>query len=139
MRWERTATTISSASPEAVWRVLVDGPHWARWNERAAWMWVEQSLVPGNLVTIKPKHGRQTAYVIDEVLEGRRLALRLTFGPVAALRLSWTLEPASDGTRLEGRVAIDGIAASFLVKKMAQRAAAAMLADLVRLAACALE
>lgn len=135
MQWESTASVIADSPPDAVWRVLADGPRWAEWNERVAWLWIETSLAPGNLVTIKPTSGRQTAYVIEDAVPQRRLVLRLTFGPVAALRLTWTLAPHDGGTRIDASIAITGIAARLLVKKMAERAAAVLPANLERLAA----
>ncbi|MFN2459282.1 MAG: SRPBCC family protein [Candidatus Velthaea sp.] len=134
MNWERTAATDASAAPGAVWRTLLDGRRWSEWNAAAEWMVVEDGLVPGRHVTIKPKRSRQTAFTLEAAIPERLFAIRVTFGSLAALRLRWTLDPAGPGTRIGQTVAISGVAAAVLLKKRAEKIAAAMPHDLERLA-----
>ncbi len=134
MEWERTATAQSSAAPEAVWRVLIDGPRWNEWNPNVEWMWIETNIVPGALATIKPKGIRQTAFVIESAVPQRHLVFRLTIGPVAIMRGAFTLEPDGEGTHIEMTTSITGPAAGFLLKKSAEKIAAAMPENLERLA-----
>jgi len=131
----RTAEVHASAAPAAVWAVLVYGPLWGEWNPEIAWMWVDEALTPGAYLTIKPRRGRQTAYVIEDVVVDRRFAIRLQFGPAAQLRLTWTLEPAGEGTSIVQTIQTSGFAAGWLVRKRAERLAAAMPDVLARLAA----
>lgn len=128
------ASAHSSAAPQVVWDVLIDGPRWSFWNPGVEWMWIEGAPAPGALATIKLKGVRQTAVVIEEILAPQRFAIRLTVGPVARLDLSWSLEPQGTGTRIDSRVTIDGPAAGFLLRRTAVRVAAAMPASLARLA-----
>lgn len=132
--WARSATATSSAPSQAVWDVLLDGRRWSFWNPGVEWMWIEGEPVPGTLATVKFKRMRQTAVVIEEIVAPHRLSLRLTVGPVARLRVTWTLSEHDLGTRIESRVAIEGIASGMLLKRSAARVAAEMPASLARLA-----
>lgn len=139
MRWEHTATADVEAAPGAVWRTLLDGRRWSRWNPAVEWMVIEGGLEPGRHVTVKPARARQTAFTLEDAVPNRCLALRLTFGPVAALRVRWSLLPSGTGTRIAQTVAISGVAAGLLLKKTAENIAAAMPHDLERLARCSTE
>jgi len=130
-----THEILAAADPLAVWAVLVDGPRWGEWNADVAWMWVDESLAPGAYLTIKPKRGRQTAYVIEDVVPQRRFAIRLQFGPAAQLRRTWTLVPESAGTRIVQTIETSGFAAGWLVQKRAERLAAKATQTLATLAA----
>lgn len=135
MRWERTAGVSAAAPPERVWSELLDGRRWSLWNPGVEWMTVEGGLAPGRLVTVKPRRGPQTAFRIEAVVPLRVLALVVTFGPVAALRLRWELSPDAAGTAIAQTVAIDGPLAGLLLRRTAQRIADAVPANLDRLAA----
>jgi hypothetical protein len=133
MNWERRATATSPASPEAVWRRLLDGRRWAEWNPGVQWMTVEGQLARGAVVTLKPKGAPQTAMSVEEVTELALLALVVTFGPVATMRLRWELAPAGGGTALAQTVAIGGLLAGPLLRRAAERIAGGMTASLERL------
>jgi len=137
--WERTETVLSAAPPQAIWDILLDGRRWSFWNPSVEWMWLEGDPVPGTLATIKLRRVRQTAFVIEEAVAPQRFALGLTIGPVARLRLSWTLAAHIGGTRIEAGVSIAGIAAGLLLRRPAERVAQALPGHLERLAARALE
>ncbi|GAC1546963.1 MAG: hypothetical protein NVS2B17_30750 [Candidatus Velthaea sp.] len=137
MTWEDAASVTAAAGPAAVWSLLLDGRRWSEWNPGVQWMVIEGPLEPGNLLTMKPKGAPQTAFRIEQVVPERRLGLLLTFGPMAALRLGWTLEAVAAGTRIDQTIAIDGFAAGLLLKKTAGKIAATMPQNLARLAACA--
>ncbi len=134
MRWERTAGASSAAPPERVWHVLLDGRRWSQWNPGVEWMTVERALEQGGLVTMKPKGGRQTAFRIEGVVPERLLALVVTFGPVAAMRLRCELAPEAGGTTIVQTVGISGPLAGLLLRRTAQRIGDAMPASLERLA-----
>jgi uncharacterized protein YndB with AHSA1/START domain len=133
MTWERTAAATSAAAPERVWEVLLDGLRWSRWNHGVEWMLLEGAPEPGTRLTMKPKGAPQTAFRIEAVVPARLLALVVTFGPVAALRLRWELAPAGDGTAIVGTVGIAGPLAGLILRRAAQRIAEAMPANLQRL------
>jgi hypothetical protein len=139
MTWQRTASAVSAAPPQAVWDVLLDGRRWSFWNPGVEWMWLEGDPAPGTLATFKLTRVRQTALVIEEAAPPHRFVLRLTVGPVARLQLTWTLAAHGAGTRVEAAVAIAGIAAGLLLKRSAERIAQAIPAHLERLAARASE
>jgi uncharacterized protein YndB with AHSA1/START domain len=134
MRWERTAGASSAAPPERVWDVLLDGPRWSLWNPGVEWMTLEGPLGPGTLLTMKPKGGPQTAFRVEAVLPQRLLALVVTFGPVASMRMRWQLEPLAGGTAIVQTVGIGGPLAALLLRRTAERIAAAIPANLERLA-----
>lgn len=98
-------------------------------------MTVEGPLQRGTVVTFKPKGAPQTASRVEDIVPERRLALVVTFGPVAALRLTWELTPGEEGTSLAQRVAIEGPLAGLLLRRAAERIAGGMEANLERLAA----
>jgi uncharacterized protein YndB with AHSA1/START domain len=129
------AVASTEASPERVWERLADGMHWRDWSPSTDWMVAEGPLEPGGVVTIKRKRGRQTAYRIEEADAPHRLALLLTFGPVASLRLAWTLEADGGGTRIRQTIEIGGRLRRWLTSPQARRGAAAWGDDPARLAA----
>ena len=139
MRWGYTVSALCSAPPAAVWDVLLDGRRWSFWNPGVEWLWLEGKAEPGTLATIKFKRVRQTALVIEEALSPQRFALALTVGPVARMRLTWTLAPQGAGTHIEAAVAVGGVAAGLLLKRPAKRIAQALAGHLERLAARACE
>jgi hypothetical protein len=139
MTWEYSASAISTAPPQAVWDVLLDGRRWSFWNPGVEWMWLEGAIEPGTLVTIKLKRVRQTALVIAEAVPPQRFALVLTIGPVARLRVTWALAPQAAATRIDAAVAISGFAAGLLLKRSAQRVAQALPGHVERLAVRACE
>lgn len=139
MTWEQTVAAASAASPERVWAVLLDGRRWSDWNRGVQWMTVEGPLAPGTVVTMKPVRAPQTAMRIEAAVAERLLALVVTFGPAATLRMRWDLTPRDAGTELAHTVAISGPLAGLLLRRTAERIAAAAPANLERLAAHAAE
>jgi uncharacterized protein YndB with AHSA1/START domain len=137
--WEATASAHAEASPERVWAVLLDGRRWSRWNAGVEWMVLEGEPVAGTVVTTKPRGAPQTALRIEEAVPARRLALLLTIGPLAALRLRWELQPRDGATEIVQTVATSGPLAATLVQRAARRIAGGMAQNLVRLAALARE
>ena len=134
MIWESSASILIAASPAVVWNALLDGRNWGRWNPGVQWMVVEDEIAPGKLLTVKPKGAPQTAFTIADVTPQANLAIRVTVGPLATMRLHWTLVPLTGGTRLDQTVAISGVAARLLLKKVASKIATAMPDNLERLA-----
>lgn len=139
MTWERSAGAGSAAPPERLWQVLLDGRRWSLWNHDVEWMTLEGPPVPGTVVTIKPKRMRQTALRIEQAVEGRLLALVLTFGPLATLRLRWDIAAESGGSTIVQTVAIAGPLADLFLRKAAQRISEEMQPALQRLAVRATE
>jgi uncharacterized protein YndB with AHSA1/START domain len=137
MRWESTAGASSAAPPARVWRVLLDGRRWNRWMPAVEWMVVEGPPQAGGLLTMKPKGLRQTAFRIEELEPERLLALIVTIGPVAALRLRWQLEQQGEGTAIVHTVAISGPLAGPLLGRAGRKIATAMPQVLERLAVAA--
>jgi uncharacterized protein YndB with AHSA1/START domain len=135
MTWERTAEASSAAPPHRVWEVLLDGRRWSLWNHGVQWMTLEGPLEPGTVLTMKPKRAPQTASRIEAAVPDRLLALVVTFGPVATMRLRWELAPAGGGTSIVQTIAISGPLAGLLLRRAAENIAAAMPANLERLAA----
>jgi hypothetical protein len=132
-----SASVVAAAAPEAVWACLVDAAAWRDWAEGTAWVVFEGPPAAGTYATIKPLRGRQTAYRIHAAAAPSLFVLELTFGPLAALRLSWTVVPAAGGATIAATVEVGGLLAGMLVGRMAARAAAVLPANLERLGALA--
>lgn len=122
-----------------MWDSLVDAAAWRDWAEGVAWVVFEGPVVAGTYVTIKPSRGRQTAYRIAAAVPPGLLVLELTFGPLATLRLTWNVVPRAGGSTISETIEATGPLAGLLVMRMAERAAAAMPANLTRLGALAAE
>jgi hypothetical protein len=129
-----TSVAHSDAGPERVWAVLTDGLRCRHWSPATEWILIEGPLAPGTVVTVKRKRARQTAYRIEAAEAPRRLALALTFGPVASLHLSWTLEPDGTGTLIRQTIETAGGLRRWLTNPQARRGAVAWRDDPVRLA-----
>jgi len=129
-----TAVAHASAEPERVWERLVDGLHWRDWSPATDWMVVEGPLEPGTVVTIKRKRGRQTAFRVETADPARTLALVLTFGPAAQLRIAWTLEAEGGGTLIRQTIETAGRLRRWLTNPQARRGANAWGGDPARLA-----
>lgn len=129
-----TAVAQSAAAPLAVWERLSDGLRWREWSLATDWMVAEGGLAPGSIVTIKRKRGRQTAFRVEAAEPGQRLALLMTFGSAARLRLAWTLEPVDGGTRITQTIESGGRLRRWLTDPLARRGAAAWREDPQRLA-----
>ncbi|HZX67847.1 MAG TPA: SRPBCC family protein [Candidatus Elarobacter sp.] len=139
MRWESTAGASSAAAPAEVWGVLLDGRRWSEWNPGVEWMVIEGPVEPGTLLTMKPKGVRQTAFRVEAAEPERLLALVVTVGPVASLRLRWELARQAGGSAIVQTVLISGPLAGPLLGRVAHRIAAAMPSILERLAARAVQ
>jgi uncharacterized protein YndB with AHSA1/START domain len=134
MSWERTAEATCTAPPERIWSVLLDGRHWNAWNPGVQWMTLEGPPEPGTVVTVKPKGAPQTAFRIESAVPNRLLALELTIGPLATLRLRWELRTSERGTTIAGSAATSGPLAGLLLSRVARRIGDALDANLARLA-----
>jgi len=130
-----TAVAHADADPQRVWERLVDGRRWGEWSPATDWMVAEGALEPGNFVTIKRKRGRQTAFRIEAAQAPHRLALLLTFGPAARLRIAWTLEAEGHGTLIRQTIESGGRLRRWLTDPQARRGAVAWSDDPARLAA----
>jgi len=133
MHWESTSSVESDAPAGAVWDAFLDGRRWSFWNDRFEWMWLEGALARGSFATLKLRGSRQTAFVIDDVVPGRRLVLRTTFGPVARVRLILEVEELANGSRITYSVIVDGILRGLAVKMIGRRLADGAPAALARL------
>ena len=128
-----------SAPPEAVWAVLACVECWKVWMPGVRWAVLEGALERGAYVTIKPDHGRQTAYRVDVADAAVALALGLTFGPLASLRLTFALIPRNAATCVVYTAQTAGPLRMLLVAKRARRAHAdaRLMLEGLKAAACA--
>ena len=129
-----SAEARSASAPEAVWARLIDGMRWPEWSPASDWMVVDELLEAGQYVTIKRKRGRQTAYRIEQADPAERLALLLTIGSAARLRIAWTLTPDAGGTLILQTIESDGPLRRWLTDPLARKAARTLDADPARLA-----
>jgi hypothetical protein len=129
-----TAVARSAAAPEIVWERLIDGLRWREWSPATDWMVIEGALEAGTIVTIKRKRGRQTAYRVEAAEAPRHLALLLTFGAAARLRIAWTLEADAGGTVIRQTIESGGRLRRWLTDPLARRGAERWADDPARLA-----
>jgi hypothetical protein len=129
-----TAVAYSDAGPERVWDRLIDGRRWREWSPATDWMVVEGAVKAGSFVTIKRKRGRQTAFRIETADAPHRLALLLTFGRAASLRIAWTLEAEGHGTLIRQTIETGGRLRRWLTDPQARRGAVSWSDDPARLA-----
>jgi hypothetical protein len=127
----------SAAGPAAVWARLIDGLRWTEWSPASDWMVVDEALEAEAYVTIKRKRGRQTAYRIESADAPERLALVLTIGSAARLRIAWTLVADGSGTLIRQTIESDGPLRRWLTDPLARKAARTLEEDPARLAALA--
>jgi uncharacterized protein YndB with AHSA1/START domain len=121
--WKSVSSLESDAPPSAVWSAFVDGRRWSFWHPGFEWMWLEGELERGSVATLKLRRYRQTAFVIDEVVPGRRLVMRTSFGPVARVRLILEVEPFEHGSRVAYSVVADGIFGGMAARMIGRRLA----------------
>jgi uncharacterized protein YndB with AHSA1/START domain len=105
------ASVVIDASASAVWRVILDGPGYARWHPRLEWLFFEGAGAPGTIVTVKPKRGRQTAFVVRDAVPDRLLVLETGIGPAMRLTVTVSLAPADDpaATRVTAATKATGV------------------------------
>jgi uncharacterized protein YndB with AHSA1/START domain len=116
--WVHEHTDETTASPEAVWRVLHDLDNWASWDTSMEWVRLEGPFAVGAEVTMKPKGQDPITSVIVEASDNRVYADETSLGDVT-LRFSHTLEPlASGGTKVIHRLQITGPAARELAPEL---------------------
>lgn len=121
MHWESTSSAESAAPAGAVWEAIVDGRRWSLWHARFEWMWLEGPLLPGSIVTLKPRRSRQTAFVIVELVPESRLVIETTFGPVASVRVVFDVAAVKSGSSVTYSVIVDGILGSLAVRMIGKR------------------
>jgi hypothetical protein len=128
-----TAVAHAAAAPARVWERLLDGRRWHEWSPATDWLVFEEGEGAG-FVTIKRKRGRQTAYRIEAAEAPHRLALLLTFGRAAQLRIAWTLEAEGNGTKISQTIESGGRLRRWLTDPLARQGALAWNGDPARLA-----
>ena len=128
------AEAHAAVEPQRVWDRLADGLRWSLWSEASEWMVIENTLETGRFVTIKRKRGRQTAYLIDAAAAPKQLAFVLAFGPMAQLRIAWTLTADAAGTQIVQTIESGGPLRRWLSDPLARKAAASLAGDPARLA-----
>jgi hypothetical protein len=93
------ASQLSTASPSAVWAVLLDVPGWPRWYPGYTAAEAEGPLAPGQRGTVTLLDGRRRPFEIFDWQPGYLLSLG-TQVPGAALRFRYTIDPEALGSRI---------------------------------------
>ena len=106
--WEHEHSGETTASPDAVWKVLADLDNWPAWDTSMEWVKLHGNFGVGAEVVMKPKGQEPVTSVIIEATPGRVYADQCEFGG-SILRFSHTLEPLTNGgTRVIHRLTITG-------------------------------
>ena len=129
-----TAVARSAADLQRVWALLADGLRCRHWSPATEWMLVEGPLEAGSVMTIKRQRARQTAFRVETAEPPHRLALLLTFGPAASMRIAWTLDVADGGTTITQTIETGGFLRRWLTNPQAHRGGVAWADDPGRLA-----
>jgi uncharacterized protein YndB with AHSA1/START domain len=109
--WVHEHIGQTTASPEAVWRVLSDLDSWASWDTSMEWVRLQDPFGVGARVVMKPIGQDPITSTIVEAAPNRVYADETELGEVT-LRFSHTLEPlTAGGTRVVHRLEISGPAA----------------------------
>ena len=109
--WVHEYTGETTASREAVWKVLRNIDEWASWDTSMDWVRLQGPFRVGSKVMMKPKGQDPITSVIVEAVENEAYADETQFGDVT-LRFSHTLETLDNGgTRVIHRLEITGPAA----------------------------
>jgi uncharacterized protein YndB with AHSA1/START domain len=140
MTADRTERVTIHAPPSAVWTTLLAGGGYARWHPRLEWLVFEGGGEPGTVVTVKPKHGRQTAFIVRDAVPERLLALETGIGPLMRLTVEIALarDPAAlDETQVTATVSVRGLLAGLGLRYGGRALADGLAGDLAALAAAA--
>jgi hypothetical protein len=104
------ASSRIAASPEAVWRVLVDGARWPAWDSGVDS--VEGTIAPGHKLTIRAAGGGARAFPVKVVAFDslRKLVFRggMPLGLFRGIR-TYTVNPDGAGTRFRMREEYSGV------------------------------
>jgi uncharacterized protein YndB with AHSA1/START domain len=106
--WTTQASAISSATPEAIWKLYTDVTCWKEWDGSVISSSVNGAFEPGSQGSMT-LHGNPhpLGFELLEV-ETNRLFRDVTEIPGARLEFSHHLEPTADGTRITHVVTITG-------------------------------
>jgi hypothetical protein len=92
------ASTVIDEQPDAIWAVLVDGPHWTDWD--SAVVRVDGTIALGQKVTVYPEVNPKRGFpvLVVEFLPGQRMVWRggMPLGLFTGTR-TYTLTPQPDG------------------------------------------
>jgi uncharacterized protein YndB with AHSA1/START domain len=138
MTADRTERIVVHAPPSAVWTTMLAGGGYARWHPRLDWLVFEGGGEPGSVVTIKPKRGRQTAFVVRDAVPERLLALETGIGPLMRLTVEVALAPDAEGadeTQVVATVSVRGLLAGLGLRYGGRALADGLAGDLAAFAA----
>ncbi len=127
-------------APRVLWQTMLDGPRYTRWHPRLDWIVFEGEGAPGTLVTVKPKRGRQTAFIVRDSVPDRLLVLETGIGPAMRFTLSIALAPVpgnSQATKLTALVNVRGFLAGLGLRYGGRALAEGLDRDLAALMASA--
>lgn len=129
--WSTEASTVTPASPEAVWALYEQVGAWNAWDHEVEWSRLDGPFQAGSSGVLKPKGGPASKFRLTAVEQGRRFA-DLTRLPLAVLSFEHTLTPEpSGGTRIHHRVTLRG-PLTFLFSRVIGRNIAAGLPGAVK-------
>jgi hypothetical protein len=117
---EFAASSTISATPEAIWAVLADGPRWTDWDSAVARL--DGTIALGGKVTVYPEvnPGRGFAVRVVELVPGERMTWRggMPLGLFTGTR-TYRLTPGPDGTvRFDMREEYTGPLAGMIFKSI---------------------
>src|SRR5713226_10012668 len=94
-----SATTIINASPDAIWRILTDGPGYPKWDPGV--VRIEGSIASGNRVTAFTKRDPKRAFPakVSEFVPGQKMTWTggMPLGLFKGVR-TFTLTPQVNGS-----------------------------------------
>ncbi len=103
-----TATTVSTAAPEAFFARWADMGTWPEWDDALAWTRLDGPFAEGATGVLKPRHGPTARFVIETLEPGAEFT-DVSMLPGARLRIRHLTEADQvRRTRVTVEVSIDG-------------------------------
>lgn len=108
-------TIETSASPETIWKIWTDVPHWKDWDDGLKDAKLKGDFSKGTKGFIFPKKGRKTKFKIVELEEGKSYTFKTNL-PLGSLFVKRTLVVKNGKTFFTHEVWFKGITKGIFAK-----------------------
>lgn len=107
--WKTEHAEVTTASPEAVWRVVADVAHWPAWNPGYSAASLDGPPNPGTTGTVTLPNGMRRPFTLVEAQQAAAFVIGAS-GPGVRQRFSHRIEPLGDGrTRVTMAATMEGV------------------------------
>jgi hypothetical protein len=106
--WKTEHSEDTTASPDAIWRLLTDAEGWSSWNPGLSWARLEGPFQTGTAGRTKPAKGPEGKFIVMEVRDGTSFVNEAKL-PGARMRFLHRITPLDNGqARVMLGATIDG-------------------------------